>query len=453
MLLLIGGVAVAAWRWGLQERHRSQEAEFTRQRIAFLEVENRRLTSLLDGKQRAEDTAATTAKRTEIEHVVTNLRGLTFLRPVRYQEIPRSQLPAILRQKLAQQVPEQEFGNMGAALVALGLLPHGFDLEKTYFALLGEQVGAFYDQHSKELFTFSGQRLSNSQNRVILAHELTHALEDQRFDLSRLPLEAKGNDDRSLAASALVEGDATLVMNQYMLGDLSMTALKDSLASALTTDVRQLAAAPHYLRETLLFPYLHGLEFCQTLYNRGGWEALADAFAHPPASTAEILHPELFLATPRQEPVVVTFRQTERLGYKPIMDNVLGEFGARQLLMVWLNDDRQAALSTGGWRGDRVLVYSDGLANSYVWRTLWTDEQNANRFRTVLARCMSLRYKGLTSNVAADGTLTIASPVGQGAHSVILSKPSPTEVVLIDAQNERWALALRELGSEDQSPR
>ena len=448
LLLLTGGIAAVGWGWGWQERQALQGVDFTRQRVAFLEAENRRLGAALDARQRTEELAATATQRTEIERTVAKLRGMSFLRQVNYREIPRSKLPEILRQKLAQQLPGQEFHNTGTSLVALGLLPHGFDLEKTYFALLGEQVGAFYDQHSKELFTFSGQSLSNAQNRVILAHELTHALEDQRFDLSHLPLEIQNNDDRALAASALVEGDATLVMNQYMIGDLSATALKDSLASALTTDVRQLAAAPRYLRETLLFPYLHGLEFCQTLYAEGGWEALANAFAHPPASSAEILHPERFLAGPRREPVAVPFTGTEVLEQKPIADNVLGEFGARQFLTAWLRDDRTANLAAAGWQGDRVLVYGDDAVNSYIWRTYWADESGAERFLAALTRVLPIRYKDLIRDAkeTTPGKLTFSSPdVSRGSHTVMLWHRSPGEIVLIDAQDQRWFLALQKL--------
>ena len=450
LLLLACGVAAAGWGWGWRERAQLQQADFTRQRLGFLEAENQRLGALLDARQRVDDLAATTARRAEIERTVARLRGLSFLRRVQYREIPRSRLPDILRQKLAQQLPGQEFDNMGLALVALGLVPHGFDLEKTYFALLGEQVGAFYDQHSKELFTFSGQSLDRAPNRVILAHELTHALEDQRFDLSRLPLETRGNDDRALAASALVEGDATLVMNQYMVGDLSAGALKDSLASAFTTDVRQLAAAPRYLRETLLFPYLHGLEFCQTLYNQGGWDALANAFAHPPESTSEILHPDRFLASGRREPLTIRFKDTGVLGHKPIQDNVLGEFGARQFLTAWLRDDQVAAHAAEGWRGDRALVYGDDKGTSYVWRTVWENEQCARRFFDALTRCLSVRYKDLTahhSTVFLD-TVAFSSPSAVGAtREVWLTSQAPNEVLLIDAQDRRWQRALVELDS------
>ena len=445
LLLIALGIGAAGWTEAWRAGRPAQTSDFTRRRLDFLEAENARLHGLLDAQQRAAELAATAESRSQIERTVAELRSLPFLQRVTYRQIPRSQLPDILRQKLAQQVPDQELGNDAVGLAALGLLPRGLDLKKTYLALLGEQVGAFYDQSSQELFTFSGQSLGNSQNRVILAHELTHALEDQHFHLGRLPLEAKGNDDRALAASALVEGDATLVMNRYMTNNLSAAVLRDSLAGALTTDVRQLAAAPRYLRETLLFPYLHGLEFCQALYDQGGWDALAGAFEHPPASSSEILHPEQFFARPRPEPVAVAFADAPVLGQTPTDDNVLGEFGTRELLFLWLKDLPQAESAAKGWRGDRYRVYGDAAADSYVWRTAWADPPSAERFADALKRCLSNRYKDLPPphGTTPSEDFTLGSADAKGGRMLRLYRLGPAELVLIDAQDARWFSALQ----------
>lgn len=387
ILLLILAAGAAGWTFG---RRGPEPDAFTQKRLTFLETENARLSALLAAHAQAASAATGAAARGEIEASIAKLRELDFRRPVTYREIGREKLPAILRQKLLQQIPEKEFADTGIALAALGLLPPGLDLEKTYLALLGEQIGAFYDQHTRELFTFSGHPLSNAQNRVIMAHELTHALQDQHFDLSRVPLEIKGNDDRALAAAALIEGDATLAMNQYLLGDLSVSSIKDSLSGALATDVRQLVAAPRYLRETLLFPYLHGLGFCQALYERGGWAALARAYAQPPASTAQILHPAAYLL--QEEPIAVDLSDAPVLGVRPLLQNVLGEFGARQLFNAWLHDEAQAETAAAGWRGDRYIVYGNARAHSYVWRTVCRDEPSAAAFAEAARAGLGRRY-------------------------------------------------------------
>ena len=441
-------VAIGAlgWAWGWHEHSQAHLTDFDRQRLAFLAAENERLRSTLLAREQADEAAATKAQRTEIERTVSHLRALDFVRPVAYKEMPRSDLPMVLRQKLAQQVPAQEFNADGVALAALGLLPRGIDLKTTYLDLLGEQIGAFYDQHTQELFTFSGNSLGNAQNRVILAHELTHALEDQHFSLARLPLEAKNNDDRVLAATALVEGDATLVMNQYMMGALSAAVLRDTLSSALTTDVRKLAAAPRFLRETLLFPYLRGQQFCQELYASDGWPALAEAFHHPPASTAEILHPERFLANPRRAPITIDFPQTKVLGQEPLADNVLGEFGLRQLFARWLHDDTAYNEDAALWGGDRYLVYGNARAASYVWEIACTDPAGASKLCATLRAYLAARY-ALPASVTQRPILPAPAEVlsvaaGPRALGLWLVAPTTT-ILMIDAQDARWSEALR----------
>ena len=443
-LALLALLAVAGWGAWWQARQALAQLAFPQRRLAFLEAETRRLQSLLADKQREVDAAAVQKWRKEIEASVERLRGLSFLQPVVYKEIPRTELPAILRAKLGQQVPDQEFDRTGVALAALGLIPTGTDLKKTYLGLLGEQVGAFYDQHSQELFTFSGQSLANSQNQVILAHELTHALEDQHFHLANLPLEAKGNDDRVLAASALVEGDATLVMDRYMIGTLSAASIRESLVATVATNVRQLAAAPRFLRETLLFPYLRGQEFCQQLYDRGGWAALARAFEHPPASTSLILHPDRFLDDPSQQPAAVEFPDATLLGEQPIDDNVLGEFGLRQWLLTWSRNDTQAAETAAGWKGDRYLVYGGPQSASYVWESVWRSPGEAAGFGAAAARGLNGGVTALAKSPAAGMDTSPEQTWTQGNRrlAVIVNAPGQ-RVLVINAQDARWFDALR----------
>ena len=443
LLGLLAVIAVAGWGWGWHERGQASETAFLEHRLSLLDADNQRLTNILADHQRAATSAADNTHRAEIERSVAKLRELAFEQPVTYREIPRADLPAILRRKLAQQVPDQEFVNTGISLAALGLLPPGLDLKKTYLGLLGEQIGAFYDQHSAELFTFSGQPLDNSQNRVILAHELTHALEDQHFHLALLPLEAKGDDDRALAASALVEGDATLVMSQYMLGDLSAASLKDTLTSAWTSDMRQIAAAPRFLRETLLFPYLRGQEFCQALYQSGGWAALAEAFRHPPDSTAQILHPERFLDRPNEPPPTVEFPVASLLGQEPVGNNVLGEFGTRQFLARWLKDEAGAERIAAGWVADRYLVYGDSKTSSFLWKSVWSSPEAASQFAEAAIRCWQERYHLEPGAFSQTSPSKQSAALPDGHHLMILRQDD--RVILIDAQDGRWEAAIQGL--------
>ena len=446
LLGIVGTLGIFGWVRVIRQQKQLQALDFTRQRAEFLQAENDRLAGVLAEQQRAADRMQERRQREVIEQSVAELTRLHFLRPVTFREIPRSDLPAVLSQKLSQQLPDVEFDHIGLELSALGLIPPGMDMKKVYLDLLGEQIGAFYDQHTHELFTFSEHPLTNSQNQVVLAHELTHALQDQHFDLSQLPLEAKGNDDRSLAASALVEGDATVVMNAYLLGNLSAAALRDNLAGALTTDVRQLAAAPRYLRETLLFPYLQGLKFATALEERGGRAAIVQAFRDPPASSAQILHPEKYLSAPREQPIEVNLGSTDVLDAGPAVDNVLGEFTLEQVLETWTRDKERSGVVAAGWRGDRVLVYGTPAACSYVCRTVWRDTGAAAAYCQEAGRGIALRYGAKPPSPDAPSSLVR----GPGKEDLSFTAngrqvrmvQAGTETTLIDAQDARWADAL-----------
>jgi hypothetical protein len=359
-------------------------------RLILTELENERLRGLVAEHERAKSLEKSKAQRAEIERQVEAIRGLKFKTPVDYNVLGRAEIKAVVAGKLAEVYSEQEFTAMSAAFARLGLLPENFPLRQTYIDLLGEQIAAFYDQHQHKLFMFEDATLDNAQNRIVLAHELTHALADQHFALRTLPLEIKNNDDRAVAASALVEGEATLVMSDFMLRNLSLGALKDNLAGALGQSMEQLQKAPRFLRESLIFPYLRGQELCAVLMTQGGYEAVSEAYNNPPSSTAQVLHPEKYLAQPREEPIAVEWPATQMEGRPPSIDNVAGEFAIRILLAETTGDARAAEKAAEGWRGDRYLSYGNGEA--LVWKTLWASEAEAAEFFAAQRQAWEKRY-------------------------------------------------------------
>ena len=260
--LLAGAALGAGAMWKIE---RSGNLDIARQakRAAMLTEENARLHGLVEVSEKAKALSANKAQREEVERQVIAIRGLNFKTPVDYNVLTRKQIKDTISGKLAEVFSEQEFKDVTAAFAVLGLLPEGYPLRQKYIDLLGEQVAAFYDQHQHKLFMYEDASLENSQNRVVLAHELTHALQDQHFGLKRLPLEIKTNDDMAVAASALVEGEATLVMSEYMMKNLSLKALKDNVAASITQNMSELASAPRYLREMLVFPYQIGRASCR----------------------------------------------------------------------------------------------------------------------------------------------------------------------------------------------
>jgi hypothetical protein len=431
--LVLGAAVCGAVVWRIEER-RQTDVSREKRRLILLQSENDRLRSLVEKDSKAKSAAASIAQRQEIEKAVEEIRGLKFKQPVDYNVLSRKEIKDVVSGKLAEVFSEQEFQHMSAAFSRLGLLPEKYPLRQSYIELLGEQIAAFYDQHTHKLFMFEDASLDNAQNRIVLAHELTHALQDQHFGLKKLPLEIKTNDDRAMAASALVEGEATLVMSEFMLKNLSLGTLKDTVASTLTQNMDQLQKAPRFLREALIFPYLRGQEFSTALFSRGGYSAISKAYDNPPTSSTQILHPEKYLGAQREDPVEVQWPVVEVDGQKPTSDNVVGEFITRILLAEGAGDG-PAEDAAEGWRGDRYLSFGDG--ESLVWKSIWASEDDAREFLHAEKGVLEKRYTPAAPRNAED------SFEADAPRALRLRRIGET-VVMIDAPSPEIAAKLQE---------
>ena len=232
-----------------------------------------------------------------VEAQVPPLRQLQPLRavPTRFLD------PAQLRQEL-----EAQLDAPGAAaertaeqdvLVRLGLASPGLDLRALSLATLTSQVLGFYDPATRSMSIVDRSGQFGLVGRFTVAHEYTHALQDQHFDFARLGVDATFPTDRALALRSLVEGDATLLGGLWMQAHLSLADLPEIgqlLVGALQPPVPQ--GTPEIVSRELLSPYLDGLTFVSTLYGQGGWNAVDAAYGRPPVSMAEILYPERYLA-------------------------------------------------------------------------------------------------------------------------------------------------------------
>jgi hypothetical protein len=384
-----------------------------------------------------------TLQRQSIENAISGIHRLKFLKPVTYATLSHDEIKRTVQGKLKEQFTDDEFKNVSLALAAMGLIRRDYPLREKFVDILGEQIAAFYDHHQHQLFMFADATLDKAENRVILSHELTHALQDQHFDLLKLPLEIKNNDDRAIAAGALVEGDATVVMMQYLLQNVSWRGMNETLTGLASRDMNQIEKAPRYLRETLVFPYAQGQQFCLALQAQGGYAAISAAFKNPPSSSAQILHPEKYLAEPREEPVAIEWSDTTANGKEPIADNVLGELGVRILLSDWV-DEATGQKAAAGWRGDRYLVFDDG--NAVVWKTMWRSEESAGEFFRAAQKYLANRYK------PTDGKLDDSAP---NAASFTAAKPralrlaqSEASVFLFDANTVEWVKVLQQKFSQ-----
>jgi hypothetical protein len=255
----------------------------------------------------------------------------------------------------------------------------------------------------------------------VLSHELTHAVTDKHFDLTRTEkLEAPGLDDQLTAYIALVEGDATLSMQQYLATQMSQQERLAVASEGLAQDTPRLNGAPPVVRESLSFPYESGLAFVQALYQHGGWAAVDRAYTDPPISTEQILHPQRYI-TARDAPTAVAVPDlSPRLGagWRAAATAGWGEFDTQLLLEGELPVSAARGAATG-WDGGRLRTFERGRDTALVLRLAFDSAGEATEFCGSAARWASARL-GTPSRGSAGGagSATRWSGFGQQAQLV-----------------------------------
>ena len=229
---------------------------------------------------------------------MSKLLSLPALEPLKKSVRSRDEIRSYLIAQMREDKDDAKRDADQKTLEALGLIPKGYPLDQKLLALLTEQIAGLYDPKSREFFI--ADWTSPSDQRMIMAHELTHALQDQHFHIDKWEDEVKDDDDASLAREAVLEGSATIAMIDYLLRDIGKTSsdLGDIDPSLLLGDVNdspELAQAPLLIQDEMMFPYLPGASFIQRVLKAGnGWPDIHKLFENPPASTAQILHPDLY---------------------------------------------------------------------------------------------------------------------------------------------------------------
>jgi hypothetical protein len=341
---------------------------------------------------------------------VAKLRGLPVLRPVENGLKSRDDIQAMVLKDLAESTTPAKLRDTTALLRFLGLVPPDFELERETVELLTEQIAGFYDPRTKVFYLADWIPLAEQQ--PVMAHELTHALADQHFNLRRFEKWRDGDGDAEMAARALVEGDATALMIEYALVERGIPHDLGALPVSLTDLLRDggggdtehpvFSSAPEVMRQSLQFPYVYGAGFVQALLKSGSWATVSAAYTELPASTEQVLHPEKYLA--REKPVAVALPDLSAdlgRGWRRADDDVNGEFGLYLILKDKLGE-REAAAAAAGWGGDRYGFYLDatGQRATLVQVTAWDTESDAAEFFAAYSERTARRY-GLSDTGAA----------------------------------------------------
>ncbi len=338
----------------------------------------------------------------QVEAAVERLRQLRFVRGVPVVVESPQKMAAQLLKEINADTNDARLQDLDRALETLGELPPHTDLPKLLRAVQTESVLGFYVPGKApakgRLYVRSANGL-DPYARFVLSHELTHAVTDQHYDLTRGDrLDAPGKDDQSTAYTALLEGDATVMMGRYH--DQVLTPAEqadaDRVGAAQTTP--RLDAAPASLRESLLFPYEAGVAFVRALYARGGWAAVDRAYLDPPTSSEQILHPEKYFGTRDQpKPVVVPdLSGSLGSGWRSATVAGWGEFDVRLMLEGTLGV-ATAERAAAGWGGGELRSFQDGAKTAVALRTVWDSSAEASEYCGLLANWATSHFGAPTA--------------------------------------------------------
>lgn len=350
----------------------------------------------------------------ELKRRVAALSGLQFDTDVPVDFMSREDLARYLRELFDEEYPEEYAEREATMLRGFGLLQVGQNLRALRERVLNENIAGFYDERPgvKKLFAISSGRSLDVLNQLILSHELRHALQDQHFVI-REKLEVQSDfDDRRLAPLSFLEGDASVLMVQYLAAGVGennptvanlLRAYSQSLSGAEIAEMfagPALLDAPPVVQEQLIAPYFEGQKFAARIYDEGGFALLNEKLARPPRSMEQVLHPDKYLGT-ADEPVTVAL--PEASGAAPVFEGTLGEFLIRVLLRGGPEPDR-AEGAAAGWGGDHYAVLSNpGGGNRLVWRSTWDTEPDAGEFHAALRSYVRARLQGEETRMSLRG--------------------------------------------------
>ena len=391
------------------------------------------------------------------------LRGL-----VQQRDVPRTVLsPDQFRQRLIDDLSAEDsreaIENSRRLMVALGLLGPDVDLYAIELEFRTGVVLGQYDPDTKQLYVITGADNLGPLERVTFAHEVTHALQDQNYDIRTLMPKDSDNSDRDLAISALLEGDALITEELYQTHAMTRAERDEkrrqerALGSSLNLD-----RLPLVILEETYFPYTEGPRFIvsvlgqdvlrEAIQNGTGYgPRVNQLFQRPPKSSAQIIHPEKYLNN--INPIEVQFPDLAAAlgaGWKQLRKDLLGEIDHRILIQQFVNRDLGDRASAG-WAGDAFALLGNGDKNAVVVSSRWDSPADANTWFDAYQQAMRGRY-GANLPVADQRPSRILWRTPDGMHllsvagtsTTILIAPTPDDIANLErALGEAPAPAVR----------
>ncbi|HEX4230913.1 MAG TPA: hypothetical protein VHZ07_19705 [Bryobacteraceae bacterium] len=380
----------------------------------------------------------------QINAIVKTLSAITGLpekHPVTYAEISKKQLRQFLVKRIKKTLKPAELHADELSLKMFGLVPQDFDLKQSTIDLLTEQAAAFYDYQERKLFLLQGSSFTAEQ--TTLAHELSHALADQNFNLSKYMDSSPGNDDENLAHTAVVEGEASWLMVAYDLKasgqpPVPTREMLDSVADSSDSSMAEypvLKSSPLYIQQSLLFPYSEGTLFFDAVYRKLGKPSFAGVFTDPPSDSAQIIHPERYFDREKEtKPDVVMLKLRDA---KLLTEGSMGEFDQEMMIREFLNKaeaDRLAPHLSGGYY--KIFEIGKNREPLLDYASEWDSERDAAAYFAAYRQILRKKWK--TCNVAQSSPAQASQDVfaGTGDNGYFVSRLMGDRVTSVEGLHD-----------------
>jgi hypothetical protein len=353
-------------------------------------------------RAQAENGKVNNLEAAAVQRTIQEVRQLKLKHAVPVVVRSTEEAGELLEAELENEYTPETLDTDGRAGALIGLYPPGIDLKAANISLLESQVIAFYDFKKKTMVIvngalereFPGQPLEiqTRLDNMILAHEFTHALQDQNFDFGAKDEALKNNGDRALALHSVAEGDATIAGYACMLGRMDsviLATLIGNLKNLSETFTGAAAGVPRGVAEPLIFQYTAGVMFVAEAYRRGGWKAVDKLYDDPPQSTQQIIDPSLYFDHPTlPDTVTVAGYQSRLAAWHKSDEDTLGELGLRIILENTRGTKSPDLKLASAWAGDRLVMLRKGNAVSVLWLLAFRDAGSATRFAAVYRKVL-----------------------------------------------------------------
>ena len=353
----------------------------------------------------------------EVLQEMSQITGWDLKSPLKKSIRSRAEIRAYVLHQMDDEKDAKERYASARSAEAFGLIPRNFNLDSFLVDLLTEQIAGLYDPKAHEFYI--ADWIPVDEQRMVMSHELTHALEDQHFQIESWVKAARPNDDAEMARESVLEGSAMAAMLEYELKSkgIKLQDLPEFDPSVFVGDLAEtpmLKKAPPFIKDSLMFPYFSGLTYSMAVLKSGGWQAFTPVFARPPVNTQQILHPALYFSNRVPQPLKLELPATVPGGdWVLLEENTLGEFGWMEVLKQF-RDKQLAETIAGAWNGDAYATFEEKSSKRPMLftRTRFLDSSGASAFFSQYSLAFAQKYPDRFHITQRADFLSFESPRG-----------------------------------------